>query len=356
MNGGQYVKTFYPGVEDESRATIIEIKEGAEIANVDITVNKPGSGFSVVGRVVDADSGKPVPSLYIGHSLLDESNQRIGGMGFTGTQTDANGKFRLEGLRPGRYAVFTLAAGQSNSTYSEPVNFEITDGDVTGIEVKVRQGATINGFAVIENNSDPAIAALLQAVSVYAYVEQKGSGAPSYAQSQIGADGSFHLTGLAPGKARFGMQGFPVPPKGVFLARTEVDGVETKEGVEVAAGAIMNGVRLVFAYGSGSIRGEVKVEGGSLPEGISLHVLVRSLASESRHLNRNAELDARLHFVVESLPPGNYEVVVRGVTQAPGPKPTPPVEYIKQTVTIANATEIRVSLVVDLNDRKAGQP
>jgi len=356
INGAQYVKTFYPGVEDEARATIIEIKEGAEIANVDITVKKPASGFSATGRVIDADSGKPVPSVYMGHSLLDESNQRIGGMGFTGTQTDANGKFRLEGLRPGRYAVFTLSTGQTNSTYSEPVNFEITDGDVTSIEVKVRQGATINGFAVIENNSDPEVAALLQTVSVYAYVEQKGSGAPSYAQSQIGADGSFHLTGLAPGKARIGMQGFPVAPKGLFLARTELDGVEPSEGVEVAAGAIMNGVKLVFAYGSGSIRGEVKVEGGSLSEGISLRVFVHSAASESRQLTRNAVLDARLHFLVEGLPTGDYEVVVRGVTQAPGPKPTPPVEYSKQTVTVANATETRVSLVVDLTNREAGHP
>lgn len=354
MGGSQYVKTFYPGVEDEARATIIEIKEGAEVPNADITVGKLDKGFSVSGRVIDADSGAPVASAYIGHSLVDQSNQQGGGMNFSGVVTDGNGKFRLEGLRPGRYSVYTFAAGQSNSTYSEPVNFDIADSDVTGIEIKARRGATINGVAIVENNSDPAVVALLQTASLYAYIEQKGSAPPSYAQSPIGPDSSFHMAGLAPGKARLGMQGFPVAPKGLTLVRTELDGVDQKDGIEVAAGAQVNGVRLVFAYGSGSVRGDVKIEGGSLPEGSSLRVIIRSLAGDSRQFGRGTELDARLHFVLENIPPGNYELVVRG--PATGTKGGPPAELAKQTVTVANGTEVKVNLVVDLSARPGGQP
>ena len=354
IGGSQYVKTFYPGVEDEARATIIEIKEGTEVPNVDITVGKLDKGFSVSGRVIDADSGAPVASAYIGHSLVDQSNQQGGGMNFSGVVTDGNGKFRLEGLRPGRYSVYTFGAGQSNSTYSEPVNFDIADSDVTGIEIKARRGATINGVAIVENNSDPAVVALLQTASLYAYIEQKGSAPPSYAQSPIGPDSSFHMAGLAPGKARLGMEGFPVAPKGLTLVRTELDGVDQKDGIEVAAGAQVNGVRLVFAYGSGSVRGDVKIEGGSLPEGSSLRVIIRSLAGDSRQFGRGTELDARLHFVLENIPPGNYELVVRG--PATGTKGGPPAELAKQTVTVANGTEVKVNLVVDLSARPGGQP
>lgn len=355
MGGSQYVKTFFPGVEDETRATIIEIKEGAEVPNVDITVGKPSSGYAVSGRVVEADSGKPVANVYIGHSMLDASNKQVGGMNFTGNQTDANGKFHLEGLRPGHYSVYTFAAGQSNSTYSEPVTFDVADSDVTGIEIKVRQGATISGVAVVENNSDPAVAALLQTASLYAYIEQKGSSAPSYGQSRIGPDGSFHMSGLAPGKARIGMQGFPTPPKGLTLVRTELDGLDQKEGIEVAAGAQINGVRLLFAYGTGSVRGDVMVQGGSLPDGTSLSVILRSVAGDSRRLNRYAELDARFHFVVENIPPGNYELVVNKVMPMSGGKVGPPVELLKQPVTVANGAEVKVNLVVDLT-AKGGQP
>ena len=42
--------------------------------------------------------------------------------------------------------------------------------------------------------SDPAVARLLQTVSLYAYTpSKKGLSVPSYGQSQIGPDGSFRL-------------------------------------------------------------------------------------------------------------------------------------------------------------------
>src|SRR6267378_1203849 len=70
MGGSQYMKTFYPGVQEEAKATILEIKEGAEAKDVDISVGKAGAGFSVTGRVIDAESRQPVPNLYIGHSSV----------------------------------------------------------------------------------------------------------------------------------------------------------------------------------------------------------------------------------------------------------------------------------------------
>jgi protocatechuate 3,4-dioxygenase beta subunit len=352
MGGSQYVKTFYPNVQDESKATIIEIKEGTEVANVDISVGKPGSGFSVSGRVIDADSGQPVTNIYIAHSAVNESDQKMAGMNFTGNQTDANGKFRLEGFRPGHYAVFTFAPVQDNSTYSDPVRFEISDHDVTGIEIKVRRGATISGVAVLENTSDPAVTALLATITLVTSVEAKGVAAPSYARGQIGGDGSFRFAGLAPGKARIWVMGFPTPPKGLTLVRTELDGLEQPEGIEVTAGANITGVRLVFAYGTGSIRGEVKIEGGTLPDGTTLQLSVAS-APDNRRFTRSLEIDGRNRFVIENIPPGNYELTLRTVTS--DSKDVSPIQPVKQTVTVANGADAQVTLVFDVNARKGGQ-
>jgi len=164
LGGGQYAKTYYPGVTEESKATLIEINEGTEATNIDITPGKSASGFAVSGRVVDAESGKPVASSFISYSSINEQNQRTGGINFSPTQTDANGKFRLEGMQPGHYAASVMGIGQENSSYSDSAPFDISDSDVTGIEIKVRRGATIEGVAVIENNADPAAAALLPSV------------------------------------------------------------------------------------------------------------------------------------------------------------------------------------------------
>lgn len=349
MGGSQYAKVFFPGVTDEAKATLIEINEGTEVSNVDLVVSKSGSGFAVSGRVVDADSGQPVPNVFVVFSSVNEANQQLGGMEFTGNQSDANGKFRLEGVRPGRYSAYTMSTGQDSTSYSDQAPFEVSESDVSGVEIKVRRGATISGVAVIENNFDAAIAGLLQTVSLFAYANTKG-GPPSYSRSQIGSDGSFTFSGLAPGKVQVGVNGFPVPPKGLTLMRTELDGVDQREGVEVTAGAQITGVRLVFAYGAGSIRGEVKIEGGELPAGLTLRVVIRSGTGGTGRFVRGVEVDVRGHFLAENIPPGTYELTL----SAAGPDRTPAAAFapVTRTVTVESG-QVQVVLVVNLAARKA---
>ena len=351
MGRSQYGKTFYPGVQEESKATMIEVKEGGEVTGVDIIPGKLAEGFSVSGRVVDAESGQTLANAFIGYSSFTDANQQLGGMNFTGSKTDATGKFRLEGIRPGRYAVFTMGIEQDTTSYSDPTPFDISDGDVTGIEIKVRRGGTIDGVAIIENNPDPAVSALLKAVKLFAFVEAKG-GAPSFRTGQINADGSFRFVGLAPGKARIGLQGFPFAPKGLTLVRTELDGLDQQDGIEMTAGAQISGVRLVFAYGAGSIRGEVKIEGGVLPEGTTFHLVIRSDRGDDRGPIPHIEVDARGRFVSENILPGTYALTLYGAT--PGPQSAQAFEPVKQTITVENGAELRVIFVVDLAVKKTG--
>ena len=346
LGGTQYTKTFYPGVTEEAKATVLEINEGTEISNIDIVAGKSGRGFSVSGRVVDADSGQPIPNVFVVHSSLNEATQQLGGINFTGGQSDANGKFHLENVQPGHYVAYMLATGEGTTSYSDQTPFDVSDGDVSGLEIKVRRGATISGVAVVENNFDPAVASLLQTVSLFAFSNTKGA-APSFSRSQINADGRFSFAGLAPGKVQINMVGFPSPPKGLTLVRTEVDGIEQREGIEVNAGAKITGVRLVFAYGVGSIRGEVKAEGGTLPAGVTIQVIVRSATGGARRFS--GAVDARGHFVVENIPPGSYETSVLTI----GPDRTlSTYEPVPRTVNVESGP-VQVVLVVNFAAKKA---
>ena len=86
---------------------------------------------------------------------------------------------------------------------------------------------------------------------------------------------------------------------------------------------------------------------------MSLQVVIRSASGDSRRLRRQSELDARLQFFIENLPPGDYELVVRGVTPTEGKPPTP-IEFLKQPVSVSNGVETKVNLVVDV--KKGRQP
>jgi len=294
--------------------------------------------------VVDAESGQPVVNVLVGYSSFSEANQRLGGMSLTGNLTDASGKFRLEGLQPGHYAAFSLGVGNENSSYSDPTPFDVAENDVTGIEIKVRRGATINGVAVIENNSDPVVAALLQTVVLSASVIARGTGVPSFSRGKINPDGSFNFAGLAPGKVQIRAEAFPTMPKGLGLVRTELNGLDQQEGIEVTASAHITGVQLVFVYGTGSIRGEVKIEGGVLPETTKFQSFIRARAGDTRRFSRLIDIDARGHFVAENIPPGTYELSLHAITAGGSAFPT--VEPITRTITVANGVETQVILVV----------
>jgi len=64
LRGRKVSRTYHPDTIDEEQARIIEIKEGSEVADVDISLERQGRPMSR-GRVVDKETGKPVPRVYI---------------------------------------------------------------------------------------------------------------------------------------------------------------------------------------------------------------------------------------------------------------------------------------------------
>lgn len=341
--GNLYTRTFHPGVADQSKAAILEVTEGSETTNVDITLGGRAKTFKASGTVVDAETGKPVPNIPAAYGSLRAGETRMDSFGM-GARTDAEGQFRFEGLLPGRYAAYV--SDPQGETYNVPVTFEISEGDVAGLVVKVRRGASISGVAVVEGTSDRSVLAKLSQLRIAAYPETQTLRAPTFADAnQVNADGSFRISGIAPGKVRLMPGGWP-PQKGFMLLRVEREGVEQRAGiVEVPAGGQVTGVRLVFEYGSGIVRGQVQVkDGGTLLEGTYLYVTARRPGNLGMTLP-GVEVDARGHFLIDGLPTGDYQLRLVGRIGQPG-RPVPPV---LQNVSVTNGVETEVTLVIDLN-------
>src|SRR5262245_16762404 len=63
--GTFYPRTFYPDATSESEAKVIELSEGSENTNIDITVSEAKRTRAVSGRVVNAQTGRPVAGVEI---------------------------------------------------------------------------------------------------------------------------------------------------------------------------------------------------------------------------------------------------------------------------------------------------
>ena len=350
--GGSYPRTFHPDVADESKAPTVEVSAGVEAAGIDIKLGRPAKSYVATGRIIDADTGKPLANLQYGHGALNR-DQRMSGYGWTSNRTNTNGEFRIEGLAPGRYAAFAVSTEQVDF-YSEPAAFEITDADVNAIEIKTRRGSSISGAVVVEGSDDPDVLARLSKLELRASVQSEELVAPSIAPIRVNGDGSFLITGLRPGKARIMFSGFGAEAaKGFSLMRVEREGVSLRDGLDVSSGENVSGVRVVLAYGTCIVRGLLKVQGGELASNTRLAITARRLESEG--MRRTAFADARGRFSLESLLPGEYELTVNSMSvtpSSPGAPPPPSQQanrvLAKQNVTVANGVETDVTFVIDL--------
>src|SRR5262245_33468926 len=69
-----YPRVYYLKATSESEAKVIEVSEGSEATNVDITVSDPIETRDVSGRAVDADTGQPVDRVKV--AVNGESGDR----------------------------------------------------------------------------------------------------------------------------------------------------------------------------------------------------------------------------------------------------------------------------------------
>jgi hypothetical protein len=139
----------------------------------------------------------------------------------------------------------------------------------------------------------------------------------SSATSPIAADGSFSLTGLPGGTANLNLSAgvmSPFPPKGMNITRVEREGVGTSRTLEIKEGEQVTGVRVIVSYGTGVIRGVVKVENGSLPEGARIFLRLMK-GNEMVNTMRPPQVDARGRFLIDGLVAGTNEVMASAAGQ-----------------------------------------
>jgi len=334
-----YKQVFHPDVTDQTRATVIEVNEGSEANNVDITLGRRMQTYSVSGRVID-DKGGPVTGLRFGFQRgTGQRTEVVTNMAVSGSQGD----FIVEGLIPGKYGVY-LFPNQSSELRAEALNFDVVDQDVSGLTIRLAKGSTLSGVVILETEDKGALEKLKQ-LQLRGFV-QWGGGFGQSALSSISPDGSFRLTGLPAGTINLmlgSMMG--TVPNGFNLSRVERDGVVLPRGIEVKEGENVTGLRVFLAYGNATLRGVVKLENGTLPEGAQI-VLRLTKSGENTSNIQPPRVDARGRFAMEGIPPGVYEV---SAYVAGGPPITQ--WSTKREVTLQEGVPAEVVITIDMAPR-----
>jgi len=356
-----YPHVFYPNAANESEAKVVEVSEGSEAANIDITVPDPKHRQDIYGRVVDAGGGQPVAGVAVMVGGVTKDGRYDGISAGGGARSGPNGEFRIFGALPGKYAILARPGQTSGSEFiSDPVIVDVGEDTVTGVEVRVQRSASISGFVVIEGTNDPKVRAKLSQVSLMAFV-RSASQVPSPSNEVFGsvnADGSFRFSGLQPGKVSIFVDSFS-NVRDLLVSRIERNGAPVSGGIEVEAGEQVTGVRIILVHGALAIRGELRFIGGTLPAGCLLRAVARRVDQPSQS-QPYVDIDARGQFVIENLPPGEYEIIITPFFhsdgppgQRPGPEIARRISSIRERVVLSGGNQQPVTIEIDLS-RKEG--
>jgi len=283
-----FQRTFYPDVNDQTKAAVVELNEGGEATNIDIKVGSSAESYSASGRVTDSD-GLPIPGTRIGF-VLNTNNQERSGSFYSGVITDSRGEFKFDGLGPGRYGAYVTSQYDGGDSYSDPAYFEVIDKDVSGVEIKAIHGLTLSGVVVAEGGVQRVFQLAGLRVSANS-IQASRTQINNSATASVAADGSFQVNGLRPGRVSVGV--YPSGPSSIrpSIVRIEHDGIGLPQGFELQAGQSVSGLHVVISYGTGIIRGTARFEGGNLPVDSRIYIICkREGASEGS----GAELDSRV--------------------------------------------------------------
>jgi uncharacterized protein (DUF2141 family) len=351
-----FPRTYFPRSTRKAEARVLELSEGSVESNIDISIGPREKTFSISGIMIEEATGKQVANVPVAFGAVVAGGTSIGAFG-TSSNTDSSGQFKLTSLKPGKYGVFAGGFTETDKWTSDPVIVEITDSDVSDVEIKLRAGISIDGIAVVEGTTDPETIRKVSQLRVQIYsTRSSNSGtlqAPNGRVTQFGPDNSFHIDGLSPSK--YFVYIIQAGNEQLFsLRRVEQEGVPTPDSmIDIAPGAEHLNVRLVLETGSGVIRGQVNIVGGSLPTGWRLTGTVRRPGPTGIG-GRSVSIDARGRFVVEHLAAGEYEISINAFPPIGQNRGSTALPSVRRTVNVSGSGETNVTLTLDLSQRAPG--
>ncbi len=257
-----YAPTFYPGTNDPSHASPIELRGGDVLSSIDFSL-LPTPTVRVRGHVVNSVSRRPgtdtqvflVPRGLAFRSSAFRKRARVRGPA---------GTFEIPRVTPGSYHLVALYF-DDDKQYSTRLPIEVAYADVEGITLMIGPGVELAGRIYVEGGRPPDRQGMVVArgqkqdqleMSQLRVFLQPFDNLPRFGRPDSGraiADGAFKLENVSQDKYRVNVLGLP---RDYYLKSAHVGGEDVLErGLDLRGGAPSGKLELLVSSAGGRIDG-----------------------------------------------------------------------------------------------------
>jgi hypothetical protein len=304
-----YERLFYPKVAKETDARILDVGVGTEVTGVDFNLGQPVKTFTLRARIVDQRNGKTVAG--VNPIVTAYQDGREVGHWSPANKSNDQGGIVITDIPPGEYSIKVPGSNISTRDESQTPNyngesdrFQVADQDVD-VEVRVNKAGSVAGHIVIEGPARPEDIAQTPVMFLSGFVETNPFTPSAIVRATIQPDGAFLFTGLRAGKLKLNSPALSKNVPLVFV-RTEREGVSV-DGVDVQFGDEVTGVKVVMAYATGGVHGFVKLDDGSIPQGL---IGLASVWQGNKPVYGRSVVNQNGEFILDRLVAGEYELMV----------------------------------------------
>ena len=290
-----YAATYYPGALLPRDATSAEVRAGTDTSGIDIRLVR-----TPIVRVSGSVTGLPAGAQNVSIDV------RTGRSSTRGARVGADGTFSIWRLDPGKYTTTAAWFNAGARLQSAPVEVEVSDANIDHVTLNVFPPADFNGHVEYDDDQarphqpQPSPRQPQRPPQAFRIQLNPVDGGTSQTVD-LGADDSFHLTGLAPGRYRVSLTWGPAFVKTIRLGSTQNDGAV----LDIRTGSSGNALTLVVSSAMASLTGTVSDDRGPAPSAM-VGPLPMDWGAYPQIYLTNPKPDGTYSF--DAIPPGRYKI------------------------------------------------
>ena len=296
--------TYYPGVTEQTAATMIELKDGHDHRGTDITLRK-AAVYHVKGKVAGQI---PTDRAQLRVMMMPRSAIYMDMTGQASSTIAKDGTFDLTSVPSGSYNVAIMQVmGNFKMLAATPT--DVASQDVSDLTVMVEAPIDLTGLIKVEKPAgaadDPAKpnAAPLTARISMQILDQPQVNSPN---GSVDDTGAFKLAGLTP--ARYRMSVYSLPDRGWVKSIQYGDQDVLRNGLTLTPGGGTTPVEVVLGTNAATVEGIVAdAEGKPVPSS-TISLVPDPILPDRTDLFQQTNTDKDGHFSIKQIAPGKYRV------------------------------------------------